>query len=164
MIILAGRLPPALMLTRFCKQIHFMTRLTFGTVIDWCEQHTHKYSTYRVAQHAHISSRVAQELEGSGLHIFESQNNCHPRVMSHSYDTDHKHKFSLTYLTYLSDSLTNTHKIFGTRSIFTLRWSMAEWRINISPISHRLYEPKSIETKSTETEAIEPEDPRAQKN
>ena len=32
-----------------------------------------------------------------------------------AFDTDHKHKFSLTYFTYLPDTLTNTHKIFGTR-------------------------------------------------
>ena len=51
-------------------------------------------------------------------------------------DTDHKHKFSLTYLTYLSGNLTNTHKTFGTRSIFTLRSSTAEWRTNTNPISH----------------------------
>ena len=53
-------------------------------------------------------------------------------------DTVHKHKFSLTYLIYLSDDLSNTHKTFGTRWIFTLRCSMAEWRINTNPISHRL--------------------------
>ena len=52
-------------------------------------------------------------------------------------DTDHKHKFSLTYLTYHSDNLTNTPKIFGTRSTFTLRCSTEEWRINTNPISHR---------------------------
>ena len=53
-------------------------------------------------------------------------------------DTDHKHKFSLTYLTYLSDNLSSTHKTFGTRSIFTLRSSTAEWRINTNLISHSL--------------------------
>ena len=63
-------------------------------------------------------------------------------------DSDHKHKFSLTHFTYLSDNLKNTHKIFGTRSILTLRSSTAEWRINTNPIY-----PKAIET-----EAIGPED------
>ena len=53
-------------------------------------------------------------------------------------DTDHKHKFCLTHLTYLSDDLSSTHKTFGTRSIFTLRSSTAEWRSNTNPISHRL--------------------------
>ena len=50
-------------------------------------------------------------------------------------DTDHKHKFSLTYLTYLSDNLTNTHSTFATRPLLTLRCSTAEWRINTNPIS-----------------------------
>ena len=37
---------------------------------DTCANSTlHKYSTYRVALHDHISSRVAQELTGSGLDI-----------------------------------------------------------------------------------------------
>ena len=42
---------------------------------DWvCEQYTHKYSTYRVAQHDHISSREHAwlKLQSSGLHIFVS--------------------------------------------------------------------------------------------
>ena len=45
-----------------------------------CEQHTHIYSTYRVAQH-HISSREhgwLQSWKAQDSHIF------HPRVMSHS--------------------------------------------------------------------------------
>ena len=67
---------------------------------------------------------MAQELEGSGLHIFlcpkQLSSTCHVSFFA-APDTVHKHKFSLThliYLTYLSDSLTNTHKIFGTRSTF----------------------------------------------
>ena len=35
--------------------------------------------------------------------------------------------------------LSNTHKIFGTRSICTLRSSTTEWRINTNPSSHRLW-------------------------
>ena len=54
-------------------------------------------------------------------------------------DTDHKHKFSLTHFSYLSDNHTNTHKTFGTRWLFTLRWSTAEWRINTNPTSHRVW-------------------------
>ena len=61
---------------------------------------------------------------------------CHVSFLA-ALDTDHKHKFSLTYFTYLSDNLTNTHKIFCARSIFTLRSSTAEWRINTNPISHK---------------------------
>ena len=55
--------------------------------------------------------------------------------------TDHKHKFSLTHLiysSYLSDSLTSTHKIYDPWPMYTLRCSTAEWRINTNPISHRL--------------------------
>ena len=116
-----------------------------------CEQYTHKYSTYRVAQHDHSSSREhawprsskAQELQGSGLHIFVSlkqmSSTCHVSFLA-APDTDHKHKFSLTHLIYfshLADSLNNTHKIDGLRRIFTLRCSTAEWRINTNPISHK---------------------------
>ena len=60
---------------------------------------------------------------------------CHVSFLA-TPDTDHRHKFSLTNLTYLSDNLTNTHKIFGTRSIFTLQSTTAVWRINTYPISH----------------------------
>ena len=37
-----------------------------------------------------------------------------------------------------SDSLTNTHKIYGPRPMLTLRCSTAERRINTNPISHTL--------------------------
>ena len=60
---------------------------------------------------------------------------CHVSFLA-APDTDHKHKFSLTHLTYLSGDLSNTHKKFDARSIFTLRSSTAEWRINTNPISH----------------------------
>ena len=53
-------------------------------------------------------------------------------------DIDHKHKISLTYFIYLSDVLSLSPKSFGARSIFTLRRSAAEWRINSNPISHHL--------------------------
>ena len=53
-------------------------------------------------------------------------------------DTDHKHKFSITHLSYLSDGLSLTPKSFGARSIFTLLRFTGEWRINTNPISHRL--------------------------
>ena len=69
---------------------------------------------------------MAQELEGSGLHIFVSQkqlsSTCHVSFLA-ATDTDHK--FSLTcliYFSYLSDSLISTHKINGPRPIFTVRW------------------------------------------
>ena len=53
-----------------------------------CEEYTHKYSTYRVAQHDQISSREHAwlKLQSSGLHIFvyPKTNDGHPRAMSHS--------------------------------------------------------------------------------
>ena len=57
-------------------------------------------STYRVAQHDHISSR-----EHARLKIKDCTSLCHPRFMSHSLPhltTDHKHKFPLTHLIHLS--------------------------------------------------------------
>ena len=75
-----------------------------------CEQYTHKYSTYRVAQHGHFSSREHAWLKSSRLHIFVSLKQlsftCRVSFFA-APDTDHQHKFSLTYL--------NTHKTFGTR-------------------------------------------------
>ena len=64
---------------------------------------------------------MAQELQRSGLYIFVSlkqlSSACHVSSIA-ALDTDHKHKFSLTYLiyfSYLSDSLTDTPKIYGSR-------------------------------------------------
>ena len=51
---------------------------------------------------------MAQELEGSGLHICVSPNNCHPRVMSHS--------LSHLTLTTSTSSLSFTSHIFPTIS------------------------------------------------
>ena len=50
------------------------------------EQYTHKYSTYRVAQHDHSSLREHAWLKSWKAQECTSlcpQNNCHPRVMSH---------------------------------------------------------------------------------
>ena len=63
-------------------------------------------------------------------------------------DTDHKHKFSLTHFihfSYLYDNLTNTHKRFGSRSMFTVRSSRAEWRINTNPISYKRCKASQLE-------------------
>ena len=63
----------------------------------------------------------------SRLHIFcvpkQWSSTCHVSFLAAP-------NFSLAYFTNLSDNLTNTHKTFGARSIFTLRSSTAEWRIN----------------------------------
>ena len=68
-------------------------------------------------------------------------------------DTDQKHEFFLTDLTYLSDNLTNTqtHKTFVTRSLFTLRCSTAQRRILSQVMS-----PKAIQTEAIEPEGLEP--------
>ena len=103
--------------------------------------------------HCITRTRVAQEMEGSGLHIFVSQNNCHPRVMSRSLPhltlTKSTSSLSLTYLNYLSVSLNNKHKTFGTRSIFTLRSSTAEWRVKTNSISHNLRQERPIANPSS---------------
>ena len=94
---------------------------------EWSELNTHSNSMCRCAQcvttyteqNDHISSREhawLKRAQAQGMHIFVAQNNCH--------------KFSLTYLTYLSDVLSLTPKSFGARSIFTLPRSTAEWRIH----------------------------------
>ena len=75
-----------------------------------CEQYTHKNSTYRFVQHDHISSREHAWLKSckAQSHIFVSQNNCHPRVMSRSLP-------HLT-LTTSTSSLPFTSPIFPTTS------------------------------------------------
>ena len=61
---------------------------------------------------------MAQQLEGSVLHIFVSLKQlsytCHVSLLA-ALDTDHKHKVSLTHLIYfscLSDILTNTQDLW----------------------------------------------------
>ena len=89
--------------------------------------------------HANTRGSRAGRLRIAHLCVLKQlSSTCH--VSSHAVcDTDHKHKFSLTYLTYLSDNLTHTFKTFGTLSIFTLRSSTAERRISTNPISRRLW-------------------------
>ena len=107
-----------------------------------CEKYTHKYSTYRVAQHDHnfiTRTRVAQ---AQGLRIFvflkQLSSTCHVSFLA-APATDYKHKFSVTHFihfSYLSDDLTLTNKHCESQPIYTLRWSSAEWRSNTNPISH----------------------------
>ena len=63
---------------------------------------------------------------------------CHPRVMSRSLPrmTLTTSTSSLSSASPIFPTVTTTRKSFGTRSIFTLRCSTAEWRINTNPISH----------------------------
>ena len=102
-------------------------------------QHVHCCTAW---SHFITRTREAQELEGSGLHIFvslkQSSSTC-PVSFLAAPDTIHRHKFSLTCFTCLSNDLSNPHKTFGTRWIFTLRCFTAEWRINANPISHKLW-------------------------
>ena len=116
-----------------------------------CEQYTHKYSTYRVAQHDHISLREHALLMSCKAEDCASVcplHNCHPRVMSQSFaapDTSHQHKFSLTHFIHfsnLSDGLTFAHRPYESRPKNPLRCSTAEWRINTNPISHNFKKSK----------------------
>ena len=73
---------------------------------------------------------MAQELEGSGLHIFVSlkhlSSTCHVSFFA-APDTDHKHKLSLTdftHFSYLSDGLIFTNKPNDSQPIYTLRWPL----------------------------------------
>ena len=107
---------------------------------------------------------MAQDLEGSGLHIFVSRKHlsstCHVSLLA-ALDTDHKHTFSLThliYFSYLSDSLTNTH-IRSTVLDPYLPCDVPRLSGGSTQIpSLTGYEPRSVEIKAIETEAIEPED------
>ena len=79
---------------------------------------------------------------------------CHVSFLA-ANDTDHKHKFSLTYVTFLSDVLSLTPKSFGARSIFTQRRSTAEWPDQHQTPSLTGYEPKVIEPDDLEPRRIE---------
>ena len=103
---------------------------------------------------------MTQELEGSGLHSFVSQNNCHPRVMSHSLP-------HLT-LTTSTSSLSPISPIFptvsstNTRSLVhdpCLTYGVPRQSDGSTQIpSLTGYESKSIETdtEATELEDLEP--------
>ena len=92
--------------------------------------------------HVITRTRVAQELEGTGLHILCIEIivihvSCH--IPCRTWHHPQSQVLSLSQFACLSDDLSNTHTTFGTRWIFTLRCSTAEWRINTDPISHRLW-------------------------
>ena len=89
--------------------------------------------------HANTRGSRAGRLRIAHLCVVEQASSTRHVSFLAALDTDHKHKFSLTYLSYLSDSLTNTHNTFGTRPMCTWRSSTADWRINTNPISHRLW-------------------------
>ena len=93
--------------------------------------------TTHTEKNDHTSSREHAWLKIAHLCVSKQlSSTCHVSFFA-APDTDQKNKFSLTYLTYLSDVLSLTPKSFGARSTVTLRRSTAEWRINTNPISHK---------------------------
>ena len=80
----------------FFGVVHVLLRLSACSLLPlllhvlgcvYCEQNTHKYSTYRVAQHDHISSREhawPKSCQAQDCTSLCPWNDCHPRVMSHS--------------------------------------------------------------------------------
>ena len=105
---------------------------------------------------------MAQELEGSGLHIFVSLKNGHPHVMSHSLP-----HLTLTTSTRSLSPISSTSPIFPTvsphkqdlwYSTHNLPCGVPRQSGGTTQIpSLTSYEPKSVETQAIETEAIEPE-------
>ena len=73
-----------------------------------CEQYTHKYSTYRVAQH--FTFHLAW-LEIKDCTSLRPEHNCHPRVMSHSLP-----HLTLTTRTSSLSPISSTSPIFPTVS------------------------------------------------
>ena len=117
-----------------------------------CEQYTHKYSTYRVAQHDLISSR-----ERAWLKSWKAQdctylcpyNKCHPRVMSPSLPhltltTSTSSLSPISSTSPIFPTVSPAHKTYDSRPRFTLRCSTAEWRINTNPTSHRFWAPSRL--------------------
>ena len=110
-----------------------------------CEQYTHKYSTYRVAQHDLIASRERASLKSWKAQDCTSlcpYNKCHPRVMSPSLPhltltTSTSSLSPISSTSPIFPTVSPAHKTYDSRPRFTLRCSTAEWRINTNPISHR---------------------------
>ena len=95
----------------------------FGQIIPLCREYTlsvNRTSTQTACTDAHsVSQHMLNRMitfHGSRLHIFVSQkylsSTSHVSFLA-APDTDHKHKFSLTCLTYLCDVLFLTPKSFG---------------------------------------------------
>ena len=86
-------------------------RTTHGSILWTVHPQIQHVQSCTSWSHFITRTRVAQELEGSGLHIFVPlSSTCHVSFLA-APDTDHKHKFSLThliYFSYLSDRLTST--------------------------------------------------------
>ena len=130
------------------------------------EQYTNKYSTYRVAQHDHISSREhawVKSWKAQDCTSLCPKNNCHPRVMSHSLP-----HLALTTSTSSLSPISSTSPLYPTVSPSHTRPMALDPYLpcdvprqsggstQISSLTG--YEGKSVEIKVIETEVIEPED------
>ena len=119
------------------------------------EQYTHKYSTHRVAQHDHISSRERLRIFVS-LKQLSSTWSClvlcrtwhwpPAQILSHPC-----HPLLLPFR--------RSH--LCTQALWPLRYSTAEWRIWTQISSLTVYEPKSVEIKAIDTEDVPTWRPRA---
>ena len=119
---------------------------------------------------SHFITRTRVALKLKDCTSLCPQNNCHPRVMSHCFaapDTDHQHKFSLTHFihfTYLSDSLTCTHASPVALDPYFPCDVPRQSGGSAHVPSLTGYEPKLVEFKAIETEAIELEDLEPRRN
>ena len=100
-------------------QVSVAWRNTSSQTTGGCEQYTHKYSTCRVAQHDHISSREHAWLKSCKAQdctfCIQLSSTCHVSSFA-APDTDH----------HLSDVLAFAIKPCDSRPVHTLRCSTAE--------------------------------------
>ena len=102
---------------------------------------THTACMYRCAQcvsASHCTSREHVWLKFKDLCTKNIPSSTRHVSFLAALDTDHKHKFSFTYLSNLTVILSYTPKPVVPRSICTLRRFTAESRFLRSPVSHRL--------------------------
>ena len=147
-------------------QVSLAWRKTSSQPTGSCEQYTHKYSTYRVAQHDYISSREHAWLKSCKAQDCTSlchQNNCHPRVMSRplphltlTTSTSSLSPISSTSLTFPTVSLLHTGLVILDPYIPCDVPRQSGGSTQIPSLTG--YESKSVDVNSIDTEAIEPED------
>ena len=106
--------------------------------------------------HANTRGPRAGRLKIAHLCVLKQlSSTCHVSFLA-APDTDHKHRSSLTYFTYLSDNCTSTHKRPSVHDPYlpcdVPRQSGGSTQI--PPLTG--YEPKHIETKAIEPEDLEP--------
>ena len=145
---------------KYPSSCHIILRCLPPTDRVW-EQYTHKNSTYRVAQHDHISSRVAQKLKRQNCTSLFPETiviNVSCLIPCRTWHWPQAQVLSYPFhpllLSFRRSDLHTQALWFSTHA---LRRSTAEWRINKKcHLSH--VEPKSVESKAIETEATEPKD------